>query len=87
MNFGAIKFEEHASVWDIKRRIFGCNGNNRIPFIKGDFFPQTRISEIINKKRQITADTAIRLSKFFGTSAKFSLDLQDDLDLEEEKSL
>ena len=33
--------------------------------------PQTRISEIIRGKRRITADTAIRLSKYFGTSAEF----------------
>src|SRR3990170_5473446 len=46
--------------------------------------PQTRISEIIKGKRRITADTALRLSKFFGNSAKFWLGLQDDFDLEEE---
>lgn len=50
------------------------------------FLPQTRISEILNGKRSITADTALRLSKFFGTSAKFWLGLQDDYDLEEEKN-
>ncbi len=44
--------------------------------------PQTRISEIIRKKRRVTADTALRLSKYFGTSAKFWLGLQDDYDLE-----
>ena len=45
--------------------------------------PQTRISQIINKQRSITADTAIRLSIYFGVSAKFWLGLQDDFDLEE----
>lgn len=45
--------------------------------------PQTRLSEIIKGKRRITADTAIRLSKYFGNSAKFWLGLQDDYDLEE----
>ncbi|WP_298248437.1 HigA family addiction module antitoxin [uncultured Christiangramia sp.] len=54
---------------------------------KETFIPQTRISEIIKKKRRITADTALRLSKYFGTTAKFWLGLQDDYDLEEEKSL
>lgn len=48
--------------------------------------PQTRISEIIKGKRRITADTALRLSKFFGNSAKFWLGLQDDFDIEEEKA-
>ena len=48
--------------------------------------PQTRISEIIKGNRRITADTAIRLSRFFGNSAKFWLGLQDDYDIEEETS-
>jgi len=46
--------------------------------------PQTRISEIIKGNRRITADTALRLSKYFGNSAKFWLGLQDDFDIEEE---
>lgn len=46
--------------------------------------PQTRISEILKGNRRITADTAIRLSKYFGNSAKFWLGLQDDFDIEEE---
>lgn len=48
--------------------------------------PQTRISEIIKRNRRITADTALRLSKYFGNSAKFWLGLQDDFDLDEEMS-
>ena len=49
--------------------------------------PQTRVSEIIKGRRRITADTALRLSKYFGNSAKFWLGLQDDYDLEEEKRM
>ena len=49
--------------------------------------PQTRISEIIKGNRRITAGTALRLSKYFGNSAKFWLGLQDDFDIEEEKNL
>lgn len=45
--------------------------------------PQTRVSEIVKRKRRITTDTALRLSKYFGTSAKFWLGLQDDYDLDE----
>ena len=48
--------------------------------------PQTRISEILKENRRITADTALRLSKYFGNSPKFWLGLQDDFDLEEEIS-
>jgi addiction module HigA family antidote len=46
--------------------------------------PQTRISEIVKGNRRITADTALRLSKYFGNSPKFWLGLQDDYDIEEE---
>lgn len=53
---------------------------------KETFLPQTRISEIIKGKRRITADTAIRFAKFFNTSAKFWMALQDDYDLEEERN-
>lgn len=48
--------------------------------------PQTRISEIVKCKRRITANTALRLSKYFGNSAKFWLGLQDDFDIEEERN-
>lgn len=47
--------------------------------------PQTRISQILQGRRRITADTALRLSEFFGNSAQFWLGLQDDYDLEEER--
>ena len=47
--------------------------------------PQTRISEIIKGARRITADTALRLSKYFGNTPKFWLGLQDDFDLEEQQ--
>ena len=49
--------------------------------------PQTRISQIVKGKRRITADTALRLSSYFGNSAKFWLGLQDDYDIEEEKDV
>lgn len=48
--------------------------------------PQTRVSEIIKGNRRITADTALRLSRYFGNSAKFWLGLQDDFDIEEQIS-
>ncbi len=42
---------------------------------------QTRISEILSEKRSITADTALRLSRYFGNSAQFWLNLQTQYDL------
>ena len=47
--------------------------------------PETRISEIVYEKRSITADTAIRFSKFLGTTAEFCLNLQILYDLEDEE--
>ena len=49
--------------------------------------PQTRTSEILKGNRRITADTALRLSRYFGNSAKFWLGLQDDFDIEEGERL
>ncbi len=49
--------------------------------------PQTRISQIIKGKRRITADTALRLSSYFGTTPKFWLGLQDDFDIEVEQEM
>ncbi len=48
--------------------------------------PQTRISEIIKGRRRITADTALRLAKFFGNTPQFWLGLQNDYDLEESQN-
>lgn len=47
--------------------------------------PARRINEIVHGKRNITADTALRLSRFFGTSERFWLNLQTRYDLEVEK--
>ncbi|MCA1745677.1 MAG: HigA family addiction module antidote protein [Bacteroidales bacterium] len=54
---------------------------------KDTSIPQTRISQIIKGNRRITADTALRLASYFGTSAKFWLGLQNDYDIEEERIL
>lgn len=47
--------------------------------------PPRRINEIVHGKRAITADTSLRLSKFFGTSEQFWLNLQARHDLEHER--
>ena len=44
--------------------------------------PARRINEIVHGRRRITADTALRLARFFGTSAQFWLGLQLDYDLD-----
>lgn len=48
--------------------------------------PPRRINEIVLGKRAITADTAIRLARYFGTTEKFWIGLQADYDLEEARN-
>lgn len=47
--------------------------------------PPRRINEIVHGKRAITADTALRLARYFGTTDRFWLNLQARFDLEEER--
>jgi len=49
--------------------------------------PPRRINELVLGKRGITADTALRLARYFGTIEKFWLGLQDDYDLEEARAV
>ena len=44
--------------------------------------PATRINDIVNEKRGITADTALRLSRYFGTTSRFWMNLQTSYELE-----
>ena len=52
---------------------------------KGINVPARRINEIVHGKRSVTADTALRLARYFGTSERFWMDLQARYDLEVEK--
>ena len=54
---------------------------------KNIFVSPCRINEIVLGKRSITADTAIRLARYFGNSEKFWLGLQTDYDLREANDL
>jgi len=47
--------------------------------------PPRRINEIVHRKRAVTADTALRLARYFGTSARLWINLQADFDLETEE--
>jgi antitoxin HigA-1 len=49
--------------------------------------PPRRINEIVHGKRGITADTALRLARYFGTTERFWLNLQARFDLEEQRDL
>jgi addiction module HigA family antidote len=60
-------------------------GMSQYRLAKGISVPPRRINEIVHGKRSITADTALRLARFFGTSDRFWLNLQTRYDLEVEK--
>ena len=60
-------------------------GLSQYRLAKGISVSPRRINEIVHGKRAITADTALRLSRFFGTSERFWLNLQTRHDLEIEK--
>ena len=68
----------------LKEEFLNPMGISAYRLAKDTCIPQTRISEIIKGRRRITADTALRLAKYFGMSARFWLGLQDDFDIEEE---
>ena len=70
----------------LKEEFLKENGISAYQLSKEIGIAQTRISQIIKGKRSITADTALRLSAFFGNSAKFWFGLQADYDLEEEQN-
>ena len=43
--------------------------------------PLSRVQDILHDRRKITADTSLRLAKFFGVSDRYFLDLQNDIDI------
>ena len=60
-------------------------GLSQYRLAKGISVPPRRINEIVQCKRGVTADTALRLGRFFGVSERFWLNLQNRYDLEKEK--
>ncbi len=72
---GEILFEEFLSPMQISAYRLAKDTN----------MPATRISEIIKGRRKLTADTALRLSQYFGNSADFWLGIQDEYDLRKER--
>ena len=72
---GEILMEEFLSPLQVSQ--------NRLAVAIG--VPPRRINEIVHGKRRITADTALRLARYFGTTDRFWLNLQTRFDLEVEK--
>lgn len=48
--------------------------------------PVSRIQDILHDRRKITADTSLRLGKYFGVSDRYFLDIQNDIDIRELKT-
>jgi len=63
----------------------GPMGLSQYRLAKGLNVPPRRINEIVHGKRGITADTALRLARFFGTTDRFWMNLQNRYDLETER--
>lgn len=57
-------------------------GMSQYALAKAIDVPQIRVSEIVNGKRAITSDTALRLARYFGTSPEFWIGMQSTYDLE-----
>ncbi len=60
----------------------GPMGLSQYRLAKDTAMPPRRVNEIVHGKRSVTADTALRLARYFGTSAEFWLNLQSRYDLE-----
>lgn len=70
---GEILLQEFLAPMDISQNALA----------RGIAVPPRRVNEIVLGKRAITADTALRLARYFGTSEQFWMGLQSDFDLEE----
>jgi addiction module HigA family antidote len=70
---GEILLEEFLAPMDISQNALA----------RGIAVPPRRINEIVLGKRAVTADTALRLARYFGTSEQFWMGLQSDYDLDE----
>ena len=75
---------KHTSGEVLKEEFLDPMGISAYRLAKDTGVPQTRVADIIYGRRRVTADTALRLGKYFGISARFWLGFQDDYDLEEE---
>jgi addiction module HigA family antidote len=67
------------TLWEDFMQPFGLSANRLALELH---VPVTRVNDIVRGKRSITADTALRLSRYFGTSPQFWMNLQANYDLE-----
>ena len=69
----------------LKEEFLSPMGITAYRLAKDTGMPPTRVSQILKGRRRITADTALRLSRYFGNSAEFWLGIQDEYDLREQE--
>lgn len=69
----------------LKEEFMDPLGISAYKLAKDIFVPVSRIQDILRGRRRITADTSLRLSKYFGVSERYFLTIQDDIDLRNEK--
>jgi hypothetical protein len=77
--------EQHHARRNPGRRISQAKGYHPIPAGQGHWRAPRRINEIVNGLRANTADTALRLGRYFAMSPEFWLNLQSHYDLEQER--
>jgi addiction module HigA family antidote len=83
MAYGKMKPVHPGEV--LQEDFLGPMGLSQYRLAKDISVPPRRINEIVHGKRAISADTALRLARFFGTSEQFWLNLQSRFDLETER--
>ena len=69
----------------LKEEFLELMGISAYRLAQDTLMPATRVSQIIKGNRRITADTALRLSAYFGNSAEFWMGIQDEYDLRDEQ--
>ncbi len=69
----------------LKEEFMEPMGLSAYSLAKAILVPTSRIQDILHGRRKVTADTSLRLSRFFGVSEGYFLRLQDDIDLRNEK--
>ncbi len=70
----------------LKEEFMAPMGISAYSLAKAILVPTSRIQDILHGRRKITADTSLRLSRFFGVSERYFLNLQNDIDLRNEKA-
>ena len=69
----------------LKEEFMAPMGISAYSLAKAILVPTSRIQDILHGRRKITADTSLRLSKYFGVSERYFLNLQNDIDIRNQR--